>query len=155
MFKFIRKETNDIVAPVNGKCIEIEKVPDKVFSSKMMGDGFAIIPSDEIIAAPIDGKIVMLANSKHAFGMKNGKGLEVLVHVGLDTVKLNGKGFELLGKVGDNVKKNTPILKFNKDIMKENNIDMTTMVIFTSGYEKEVLLDCYDQMINRGDILIK
>lgn len=155
MFKFISKETDNIVAPVNGKCIKIEEVLDKVFSTKMMGDGFAIIPSTNVIASPIEGTIIMLPDSKHAFGIKNKKGLEILVHVGLDTVKLNGKGFEVLVKIGDRVESNTPILKFDNTIMEENTIDMTTMIIFISGYDKEVQLDYYNQIVNRGDILIK
>ena len=117
MFKFMNKQDGGIVSPIDGKCINIEDVPDKVFSTRMMGDGFAIIPSDNIVVSPVDGIIVMIPNSKHAFGIKTRSGVEILVHVGLDTVNLKGRGFETFVKVGDKVKKNMPILKFDDNII--------------------------------------
>mgnify|MGYP000010728276 FL=1 len=155
MFKFMNKQDGGIVSPIDGKCINIEDVPDKVFSTRMMGDGFAIIPSDNIVVSPVDGIIVMIPNSKHAFGIKTRSGVEILVHVGLDTVNLKGRGFETFVKVGDKVKKNMPILKFDANIMDEMNIDKTTMVIFTAGYNQSIKLECYDREVHRGDTLIK
>ena len=141
MFKFMNKQDGGIVSPIDGKCINIEDVPDKVFSTRMMGDGFAIIPSDNIVVSPVDGIIVMIPNSKHAFGIKTRSGVEILVHVGLDTVNLKGRGFD--------------ILKFDDNIMDEMNIDKTTMVIFTAGYNQSIKLECYDREVHRGDTLIK
>ena len=81
--------------------------------------------------------------------------VEILVHVGLDTVNLKGRGFEIFVKVGDKVKKNMPILKFDDNIMDEMNIDKTTMVIFAAGYNQSIKLECYDREVHRGDTLIK
>ncbi|MBS5986654.1 PTS glucose transporter subunit IIA [Clostridium sp.] len=154
MFEFLKKESNEIVAPISGTCIKIEETPDKVFSSKMMGDGFAIIPSSDLVCAPIDGTIEMIASTKHAFGIKNKKDIEILVHIGLDTVDLEGKGFEVLVSTGTKVKRGTPIIKFDSSFMKENNKDMTTMVIFTSDYDKPICLEANGKEINKGDVLI-
>ena len=154
MFGFFRKESNEIVSPIRGKCIPIEDVKDQVFASKMMGDGFAIIPSGNRVVSPIDGEIVLIPASKHAVGLKARNGIEILVHVGLDTVNLNGRGFKVLKSKGDKVKAGEALIEFDSMIMKEKDIDMTTMVIFTSGYDKEIKLDCYGKEVNAGEVLI-
>ena len=155
MFGFLKKSqgsgTDGFVAPVTGKCISIEDVADAVFSSKMMGDGFAIVPTGDTVVAPADGEIVMIPESKHAFGMKTKDGVELLVHIGLDTVNLNGQGFEVLTKQGSRVKAGTPVIRFDRSFMEGKGIDLTTMLVFTGGYDKPVALSCVGQTVNAGD----
>ena len=97
MFNFLKK--NNLVAPVNGKIIPIEEVPDPVFAQKMMGEGIAIIPKDSSFVAPADGTITLISETKHAFGMTLDNGMELLVHIGLETVNLKGEGFNTLVEV--------------------------------------------------------
>jgi len=155
MFGFGKKDSNDVVAPVTGKCVRIEEVPDQVFSTKMMGDGFAVIPESETVVAPMAGEIVMVPDSKHAFGMKTKSGVELLVHIGLDTVELNGEGFTVLSKQGSKVKAGDPVIRFDKAFMESKGINMITMTIFTGGYDKPVALDCYDQRVEAGQVVIR
>ena len=113
-------ESIDIKAAVNGKVIDITEVPDEMFSQKMMGDGVAIEPTDNVIVAPADSEITMvMEESKHAVGLKFNNGAEMLIHIGIDTVNLKGKGFELLTKQGAKVKMGNPIVKIDRDIIKE------------------------------------
>lgn len=155
MFNFFRKESNEIAAPISGKCISIEEVNDQVFSSRMMGDGFAIIPMDDIVCSPVDGEIVLIAATKHAFGIKCKDGVELLVHIGLDTVNFNGEGFEVIAKQGNRVKKGAPIIKIDRKFMEDNSVDLTTMIIFTSGNDKKIEVSYYNKNVKVGDILIR
>lgn len=155
MFHIFKKESTNICAPVKGTCIPITEVKDQVFSSKMMGDGFAVIPQKNIICAPVDGEITMAADTKHAVGMKRKDGLEILLHVGLDTVNLNGQGLTLFVKSGSRVKAGDVLIEYDAKYMEEQGIDMTTMVIFTSGFDGEVHLKQYGQMVETGEVLIQ
>lgn len=154
LINFIKRNSEQVVAPVSGKCISITQVNDEVFSSKAMGDGFAIIPNDCMIVSPVNGEIMLIAETKHAFGLKTKKGVEVLVHIGLDTVQLEGKGFTVHVKQGDKVKAGDQVISFDKRYLKDFSIDMTTMTVFTSGVTEEVCLDCYEKQVNHGDTLI-
>ncbi len=154
MFRFFQKENHEVMAPVTGKCIKIEEVPDGVFSSKMMGDGFAVIPEGDTAVAPVDGEIVMIPATRHAFGMKAKNGVELLVHIGLDTVELKGEGFTVLAKQGSKVRAGEPVIRFDREGLEKKGINMTTMVIFTRGYEKEVNLEVYGQKVNAGEAVM-
>ncbi|MDE7015480.1 MAG: PTS glucose transporter subunit IIA [Kineothrix sp.] len=155
MFGFLRKENNGVAAPVTGKCIRLEEVPDKVFSSKMMGDGFAVIPENDTVVAPADGEIVMIPATKHAFGMKTKAGVELLIHIGLDTVELKGEGFTVLAKQGKKVRAGEAVIRFDREVLEKKGIDMTTMVIFTGGDGKEINLEVYGQKVNAGDTILE
>ena len=154
LINFIKINSEQVVAPVSGKCVSITQVNDEVFSSKAMGDGFAIIPKDCMVVSPVNGEVVLIAETKHAFGLKTKKGLEVLVHIGLDTVQLEGKGFNVHVKQGDKVKAGDQVISFDKTYVENSSIGMTTMTIFTSGMTEEVCLECYEKQVNQGDILI-
>ncbi|MEG0526989.1 MAG: PTS glucose transporter subunit IIA, partial [Longicatena sp.] len=121
----------DVYAPVNGKCIDIELVNDRTFAEKMLGDGVAIIPSNNVICSPADGEIIMLFNTLHAFGIRMKNGNELLIHIGIDTVELNGEGFTACKCLHETVKKGQEIIRFDGDFMKKKNIDMTTMIVVT------------------------
>lgn len=102
---FKKKEKTNIVAPVSGKLIELEKVKDPVFAKKMMSDGFVIVPNVQSstfdVYAPTDGKVMSLPTTKHAIGLRNREGQEILIHIGIDTVDLKGKGFTSCINQGD------------------------------------------------------
>lgn len=118
-----------IVSPLDGEVVSITDVPDPIFSEKMMGDGAAVIPSDGNVYAPIDGELVTVAPTKHAFGFKGRNGEEVLVHVGLETVGLNGEPFTVLKKAGGKVKKGDLIAKVDLDLLKKKEINPITPIV--------------------------
>lgn len=122
----------DFVAPISGEVKKIEEVPDQVFSQKMMGDGFAILPNEGIVVSPVDGKIVNLFPTKHAIGIESTSGYEILIHVGIDTVNLKGEGFECLVSQGDTIKKGQPLLKVDLDFIKDKVPSTMTPIIFTN-----------------------
>ncbi len=139
MFELFKKKKDDknIYAAVEGKCIDISRVNDKTFADKLMGDGIAIVPTATVIKAPINGVITMLFPTKHAFGIKRDDGLEILVHIGINTVELNGKGFIAYKNVNDSVHVGDKIIGFNESYLKDK--DMTTMIIITTpigNYDK-------------------
>lgn len=122
----------DVVMPMTGKLLSITEVPDKIFSQKMMGDGFAIEPTDGKVVSPVAGKIVNLFPTKHAIGIETADGREVLVHVGIDTVNLKGKGFESLVEQGDTVEQGQALLNVDLRIVSEEATSIITPIIFTN-----------------------
>ncbi|MBR0575746.1 PTS glucose transporter subunit IIA [Proteiniclasticum sp. BAD-10] len=130
MFGFFKKQL-EIAAPVSGRTIRIQDVPDAVFAEKMAGDGVAIDPTGDTVVAPADGELTMLFGTKHAFGMTLDKGVQILVHIGLDTVSLNGEGFTALKKQGDYVKKGEAIVRFDREFITGKGLSLLTPVIFT------------------------
>lgn len=138
MFEFLKKkkvEKNNIlkfVSPAKGKTIPLSEVPDPVFAQKMAGDGLAIIPEDDIIVAPVHGEISLIFGTKHAFAMTLENGIELLIHIGLETVSLNGEGFEQLVEIGTKVKAGMPIIKVNKEFIKSKGCLLTTMILITN-----------------------
>lgn len=106
-----------VLAPLDGTVVELEKVPDQVFAQKMVGDGVAIDPSGQIAVAPVAGDLVKLFPGGHAFGISTKEGIELIVHIGLDTVELNGEGFENIAREGQKVKVGTPIVRFDRAVI--------------------------------------
>lgn len=131
-------EQKELKSILDGTVIPLEEVPDEVFSQKIMGDGIAIEPSGSVVYAPADGEItVIMEETGHACGMKLKNGLEILIHVGVDTVSMGGDGFELIVKEGDTVKSGTPLIKFNKEKIKAAGHPCTTMMIVTEEGKAE------------------
>ena len=125
-------ELKGIVCPTNGEILELSEVPDEVFSQKMMGDGFAVKSNDGIFVSPVSGTVEMIFDTKHAIGLRSNDNIEILVHMGTDTVNLNGKGFDVFVNVGDKVKAGDRLAKMNVEYVKENAKSDITPVIFTS-----------------------
>jgi beta-glucoside PTS system EIICBA component len=121
-----------IHAPLSGKLMALETVPDEVFSSGAMGMGLAIEPNENKVYAPFDGKVVMIAPTKHAIGLQSDNGVEVLIHVGLDTVKLDGEPFTLRVKEGDRVKQGDVINEFDAEAIKSAGVQTITPIIVTN-----------------------
>ena len=133
----MKKECLKMTAPLSGECISLNEVPDPVFSQKMMGEGCAIKPNGGEIYSPIKGTVAMIAATKHAFGIQDENGNEVLVHFGLETVNLQGEGFDVKVKVGDQVDTNTLLAVADVEMMKEKNINLITPVILCTPQENK------------------
>ncbi|WP_242219160.1 glucose-specific PTS transporter subunit IIBC [Bacillus cereus group sp. BfR-BA-01380] len=132
----VQKDTNEVIAiPIEGKILPITEVPDQVFSGKMMGDGFAIEPTEGTVVSPVNGEIVNVFPTKHAIGIQSEGGKEILIHFGIDTVKLNGEGFEALVSQGDKVTQGQPLLKVDIAFVKENAPSIITPIVFTNLQE--------------------
>ncbi|KEI83247.1 PTS sugar transporter subunit IIA [Clostridium botulinum A2 117] len=138
MFSLFKKKEKSLKlkAYLSGKAISINKVPDEVFASKIMGDGLAIIPTTSIIKSPADGEIiVVMEESKHAVGIKFENGIEALIHVGIDTVSMNGEGFEVFVKTGDSVKEGQDLIMFDEELIKNRGLSTYTMLVITNSSE--------------------
>ncbi len=136
------KRQNDsilIVLPLDGEIVPIDQVPDPIFSGRMMGDGAAVIPENGKIVAPVDGTLSMIAPTRHAYGFKTADGKEVLVHVGLETVGLEGAPFTVHAKAGDKVKKGDLIAEVDLDFLKEKGINPITPIILCKGGDDVVM----------------
>jgi PTS system, glucose subfamily, IIA component len=121
-----------IANPIKGEVISLDKVPDEVFSGKMLGDGFAVRPLDNKVYAPVSGVIRVLFPTKHAVAIKTDEGIEVLVHIGIDTVKLGGEGFEVYVQKGDSVKRGDLLITFDKNIVEKKVKSLISPVIITN-----------------------
>lgn len=129
-----------IVSPANGTAVTLEQVPDAVFADKILGDGMAVIPSDGKFVSPIDGEVASVADSLHAIGFQTEDGLDVLIHIGLDTVKLNGEGFQVFVNVGDKVKKGDLVAEVDLEVLANNGLNPITPVIVCDGLDDRELL---------------
>lgn len=137
MFGLFKKKK--LYSPVSGKSVALKNVDDEVFSSLMMGDGIAIDPTDEVVVAPCDCVIKMIMqDSKHALGLLMKNGVEILIHVGIDTVNLKGKGFEVFVEEGQEVKAGTPLLRFDKDCIVSKGYSPIIMMIITEPKGKNI-----------------
>lgn len=128
-----------ILAPLTGKAVPLSEVPDPVFSEKVLGDGVAIIPAEGKIVSPVDGEISTVAETGHAYGFTSENGQEVLVHVGLETVSLNGECFKVYGKAGDKVKAGDLVAEVDLEYLKEKEINPITPVLICSDTEGKEL----------------
>ena len=134
-----KKGSNIILAPLTGKAVPLSEVPDPVFSDKVLGDGAAIIPADGKIVSPVNGEISTVAETGHAYGFTSEDGLEILVHVGLETVSLNGECFKVYGKEGDKVKAGDLVAEVDLAYLKEKEINPITPVLLCSDMEGKEL----------------
>ncbi|CYX41842.1 PTS transporter subunit EIIC [Streptococcus suis] len=121
-----------LVSPLSGNVVALENVNDPVFSSGAMGKGLAVKPSEGVVYAPADAEVTIAFETGHAYGLKTASGAELLIHIGIDTVSMNGNGFEKLVAAGDKVKAGTPIAKFDAAKIAEAGLDDTTMIIVTN-----------------------
>ena len=122
-----------VTAPFSGTLVPLSEVPDETFASGVLGEGIAIEPSDGLFCSPVDGTVETIAETKHAIGFAADNGLEILVHVGLETVSLNGEGFEILVKEGDRVKAGQPVAKADLALIRERGLKTITSIVLTGG----------------------
>lgn len=150
------RENEVFAAPLKGEIKAITEVPDQVFAGKMMGDGFAIIPSEGTVVSPVNGKIVNLFPTKHAIGILSDTGREILIHVGIDTVNLKGQGFETLVSENDIVEQGQPLLKVDLNYIKEHATSTITPIVFTNLSEGEkVVINKQGQVELKQEGIIK
>lgn len=124
---------NHVYAPVEGTIVPLKNVKDQVFASGAMGKGITVVPSSDIVKAPIAGTVSALYPTGHAIGITSNNGIEVLIHIGINTVKLNGKHFKKLVKQNDHVKVGQPLVQFDYKAIKKDGYDPTVMMIITNS----------------------
>ncbi|MFL0196085.1 PTS glucose transporter subunit IIA [Clostridium sp. WILCCON 0269] len=132
MFDFLKKNF-ELTAPIDGKIIDLSQVPDQVFSERMAGDGVAIDTTGDMVLAPADGTVVLILKTNHAFGMVLKNGTELLVHVGVDTIELNGEGLERLVEEGMKVKVGDPMIRLDRKFIEERGYSLITSIIITNS----------------------
>lgn len=135
LIKKVKAEKNTIYNPIQGNVIPLKEVNDATFASEVLGMGYAVQPTSNVVRAPFDGTVEVVMDSKHAVGIKSEDGMQVLIHVGLDTVKLNGKHFKNYVKVGDSVKLGQKLISFNSKEIQKAGYELTTPVILTNSAE--------------------
>ena len=138
-----------VTAPFSGKLVPLSEVPDETFASGVLGEGIAIEPSDGLFCSPVDGTVETIAETKHAIGFAADNGLEILVHVGLETVSLNGEGFEILVKEGDKVKAGQPVAKADLALIRERGLKTITSIVVTGGAD-DMELHCAEGIAAAG-----
>ena len=138
-----------VTAPFSGTLVPLSEVPDETFASGVLGEGIAVEPSDGLFCSPVDGTVETIAETKHAIGFAADNGLEILVHVGLETVSLNGEGFEILVKEGDRVKAGQPVAKADLALIRERGLKTITSIVLTGGAD-DMELNCAEGIAAAG-----
>lgn len=147
------KKPLSIASPLSGRSVSLDQVPDEVFSGRILGDGCAVIPSDNKIYSPVDGTISSTVETKHAYGFSSDDGFEVLVHFGIDTVSLKGEGFRSYVKAGDRVKKGDLVAEVDVELLKKRGIELITPVLICEGAE-DLEMFTPEKEVKAGDTLI-
>lgn len=143
----IFKNKVTLTAPVSGRSVTLSNVPDKVFSSGMMGQEIAFDFDTETIYAPCAGEVTMVPKTAHAVGIKAGNKVEILLHIGLDTVNLNGKGFTMLVNVGDHIKLGDPLVKIDRNLITSAGYNLITMMLVTNSADFKVDMESAETVI--------
>ena len=134
---FFRKTKVILLAPLTGTLIPLEKVADKAFAQKMLGDGVAVQPEKGELVAPCDGEVSYVPDTAHAIALTEAHGLEILLHVGLNTVEQQGMGFKALVKSGERVKAGQPLILFDREKLEACGCDLSTPMVITNGDKME------------------
>lgn len=154
MFGLFKKK-NELKAAATGRCVPLEEMADEAFASKALGDGVAIVPADGIVAAPCSGTVTLIPPTRHAFVVEGADGQQILVHVGIDTVMLNGEGLAALVEQGDAVSAGQPVIEFDPALMAERGIDMTIAMVLLEAPDKHVEQLALGGQVARGaDVVI-
>ena len=154
MFGLFKRKKRIIVAPVDGKVVEITEVDDEVFANKMVGDGVAIIPTGDTFCAPIAGVVSKIFATNHAFSIKSDKDLEVMVHIGLETVALGGEGFERLVEEGALVEIGRPIIRVDLPYITQHAKSTITPLIVTDGSDVKSI-EKRLTIVKQGDVVME
>lgn len=148
-------EKMTVKAPIDGKVIPLEQIPDETFATAILGPGCGIEPTGDTVYAPFDGTITQVASTLHAIGMTSDDGIELLIHVGMDTVEMQGKGFTALVKEDQKVKAGTPMLKVDLNAIRAANHPTTTAIIVTNGDDLNGMKVVADGPVEAGAAMIK
>lgn len=154
--KEIQYNDTDIIALANADIIPTEEINDSVFSKELLGQTIAFSLQDETIVAPCNGVLEVMYPTGHSFGIRRPDGLGVLVHVGINTVNLNGKGFKLYAKQGETVKAGQKLIKVSTEWIRDEGYDLSTMLIITEPLNKDERIQFIDKKhVTRGEIINK
>lgn len=148
-------EPGVIYAPVAGKVIPLKEIADGVFSEKVLGPGCGIVPVEELVCAPFSGTIIQVADTKHAIGIRSKDGMEWLIHVGIDTVEMNGDGFTTYVKINDVVNKGQKLMEFSLEKIQQAGYVPTTAIILCNANEIGEPSDVKTEMVQVGDVLME
>lgn len=151
----VKEGTVTICAPLTGEAVALSEVNDLTFAEEIMGPGMAIIPTEGKVVSPVNGTVAMIFETKHAIALVDDNGTELLIHVGLDTVKLGGKYFTAHVKAGDKVKVGSPLVDFDLNGIKGEGYDIITPVIVTNSAEYSSILPINDRAVKMGEEVIK
>lgn len=143
-----------VLAPLKGRVLPLSEVPDKTFSDKILGDGLAIEPVDGLVTAPFDATVTQIFKTGHAIGLNGPEGIELLIHVGIDTVKLGGQGFKALVKNGDQVRQGDPLIEFDLDFVRGKAPSIITPVVITNSADYHVRTRATGQ-VERGQSFLE
>lgn len=155
LFDKLFKKGNKVYSPLKGKLIKLSEVNDPTFSEGILGKGVAVIPTDGALYAPFDGTVAFVANTKHALSLTSTNETELLIHVGLDTVKLDGKGYDVKVNNGDTFKKGDLLMTIDLDFIKSQGYDIVTPVIVCNpDAYKDVVGINEGREVNAGDEII-
>ena len=154
MFGFLKRKVREVKAPVDGQVVELSEVDDEVFSQGLAGDGVAIKPISDTFTAPIDGVVSKIFKTNHAYSIKSDKDLEVLVHIGLDTVALGGEGFERMAEEGDKVSAGDAIIKADLTYLAEHAKDTITPIIITDESDVKSV-EKKANIVKSGDVIME
>lgn len=153
MFFKKKNKNEELLNFISGELIGIDKVNDQMFSERMLGDGYAVIPDDNKVYAPYSGVMNVVFPTSHAYGITTDDGKEILIHLGIDTVNLKVKAFTSNVKQDQKVKQGQLLGTFDIDLVKEEGYDITSMLVFTSGEKIELLKENTHVKANENDIL--
>lgn len=130
-----KKQQQEItfLAPLTGTVVPLSEVPDPVFAQQVVGDGIAILPAEGMLLSPVDGRVTHLFPTHHAIGLSTESGLEILIHIGIDTVKLKGQGFTPFVAVGDQVRAGDSLIQFDTGVLQEAGCPIVTPIVITNG----------------------
>lgn len=144
-----------VLSPITGFADKIENAPDEAFASKMMGDGAVVTPRAPIVKAPVDGEVTFVFDSKHAIGIKDSNGLNYIIHVGIDTVKLGGKGFDVFVRAGDKVKYGDTLMKLDLEYLKKNAPSIVSPVLCTDMNNRMTIKLLKEGAVQAGEELFE
>ncbi|MDU7214747.1 MULTISPECIES: PTS glucose transporter subunit IIA [Clostridium] len=142
-----------IYSPCLGVVKHLENVNDVAFAQKLIGDGIAVVPKEGNIVSPIDGEVAMVFPTGHAIGLKTDEGVEILIHVGIDTVELDGKGFKAFVKQGDKVKVGDKLLKINLEEVINEGYEVDTMILVTDIANYKKVVQVPEEKVSESDLI--
>ena len=150
----IKSYDKTVYSPIQGKVIALNSVKDETFAGEFLGKGVAIQPEEGKVVAPFDGKVTVVMDTKHAVGITSDSGVEILIHVGMDTVQLNGKHYETHVNIGDEVKKGDLLLTFDKEAIVAEGYEITTPVVVTNTADFKQVNGLAEKQVKKGDVII-
>ena len=144
-----------ILSPQTGRCVSVIDIPDEVFSERILGDGVAVIPTENEVLSPVDGTVVQIAETGHAFCIRSDDGIDIMIHIGVDTVNLHGKGFKCFVKAGEKIKKGDKLASADIELIENSGFPLHTAILITNFKEIKKMKPLYGDVAAGEDIVIQ